>query len=55
MRAKAAGYRELARTTRDPVIHRELLSLAEEYEQLAAKAEQTVAGCQPPSGAALHA
>jgi hypothetical protein len=55
MRAKAAGYRALARTTRDSVIHRELLALAEEYEQLAAKAEQPLpTTCPPSSGAVLH-
>ena len=38
LRAKALGYRALAGTAGDPVIHRELLSLAEHYEQLAAEA-----------------
>jgi hypothetical protein len=38
-RAKALAYRALASTAGDPVIHRELLSLAEHYEQIAAKAE----------------
>jgi len=40
LRAKAVAYRALARTAGDPVIHRELLSLAEHYEQLAAEAER---------------
>lgn len=38
-RAKALAYRALASTARDPVIHRELLSLAEHYEEVAAEAE----------------
>jgi hypothetical protein len=52
-RAKAVGYRALARTTGDPVIHRELLSLAEHYEEMAADAERR----QPlrPAAAALRA
>jgi hypothetical protein len=53
-RAKAIGYRALARTTGDPVIHRELLSLAEHYEEMAEEAEQQP---RPPRAAAspLHA
>ncbi|HEX6841059.1 MAG TPA: hypothetical protein VF113_06015 [Stellaceae bacterium] len=38
-RAKALAYRALASTAGDPVIHHELLSLAEHYEQIAAAAE----------------
>jgi len=38
-RAKALAYRALASTAGDPVIHRELLSLAEHYEQMAVDAE----------------
>jgi hypothetical protein len=38
-RAKALAYRALARTAGDPVIHRELLSLAEHFEEIAAEAE----------------
>jgi hypothetical protein len=38
-RAKALAYRTLARTAGDPVIHRELLSLAEHFEEIAAEAE----------------
>ena len=54
LRAKALAYRALARTAGDPVIHRELLSLAEHYEQLAAAAEALP---MPPGTAAapLHA
>jgi len=45
LRAKAVGYRALARTAGDPVIHRELLSLAEHYEQTAAEAERPTLPC----------
>ncbi len=34
-RAKADEMRERAKTTRDPVAHKELLMLAEQYEMLA--------------------
>ena len=40
LRAKALAYRALAKTAGDPVIHRELLSLAERCEQLAAESER---------------
>jgi len=55
-RAKALAYRALASTAGDPVIHRELLSLAEHYEEIAAEAE--VGPLPMPRGAAaapLHA
>ena len=52
-RAKALAYRALARTAGDPVIHRELLSLAEHYEEIAAAAEQPVPVRAAPSP--LHA
>jgi hypothetical protein len=47
-RAKAVSYRALARTTTDPIIHRELLFLAEYYEDMAVEAERP----QPPRPAA---
>ena len=53
-RAKALAYRALASTAGDPVIHRELLSLAEHYEEIIAEAEPL----PRPRGAAaspLHA
>jgi len=52
-RAKALAYRALARTAGDPVIHRELLSLAEHFEQIAAEAEPPVPVRTRPSP--LHA
>jgi hypothetical protein len=52
-RAKALAYRALARTAGDPVIHRELLSLAEHYEEIAAEAEPPVPTRTGPSP--LHA
>jgi len=53
LRAKAVGYRALARTAGDPVIHRELLSLAEHYEQMAAEAERPT--LPRPTASALRA
>ena len=53
-RAKALAYRALASTAGDPVIHRELISLAEHYEQIAAEAEpRPIAPSAAPS--LLHA
>ena len=52
-RAKAVGYRALARTTGDPVIHRELLFLAEQYEQMAAEVERPT--LPRAAGSPLHA
>jgi hypothetical protein len=51
-RAKALAYRALARTAGDPVIHRELLSLAEHYEEIAAAAEPVPVRAAPSP---LHA
>jgi hypothetical protein len=42
LRAKALVYRALAETAGDPVIHRELLFLAEQCEQMLAEAERPV-------------
>ena len=53
LRAKALAYRALARTAGDPVIHRELLSLAEHFEAIAAEAEPPVPPRNGPSP--LHA
>jgi hypothetical protein len=47
-RTKAHAYRALAAKAGDPVIHRELLSLAEHYEEMAGEAERP----RPPRSAA---
>jgi hypothetical protein len=38
-RKKAAEMREKAKTAQDPVVHKELLSLAEQYDRLAKRTE----------------
>lgn len=38
-RKKAAEMRDKARTAQDPVVHKELLSLAEQYDHLARRTE----------------
>ncbi|HZB93762.1 MAG TPA: hypothetical protein VE397_20100 [Stellaceae bacterium] len=38
-RKKAGQLREKAKSARDPVVHQELLLLAEQYETLAKRAE----------------
>jgi hypothetical protein len=43
-RRKAAQLREKAKGARDPVVHQELLSLAEQYETLAKRAESETGG-----------
>jgi hypothetical protein len=43
-RRKAAQLREKAKGARDPVVHQELLSLAEQYETLAQRAESEAGG-----------
>jgi hypothetical protein len=43
-RRKAAQLREKAKGARDPVVHQELLSLAEQYETLAKRAESEAGG-----------
>ncbi|HUK00001.1 MAG TPA: hypothetical protein VLV85_17255 [Stellaceae bacterium] len=43
-RRKAAQLREKAKGARDPVVHQELLSLAEQYETLAKRAESETDG-----------
>jgi hypothetical protein len=49
LRAKALAYRALAKTAGDPVIHRELLSLAEQCEQAAAESERPMQPRAAPS------
>lgn len=55
LRAKALGYRALARTTGDPVIHRELISLAEHYDELAEAAEAERPRAPRAAPSPLHA
>ena len=43
-RRKAAQLREKAKGARDPIVHQELLSLAEQYETLAKRAESEAGG-----------
>ena len=38
-RAKAAEMRQRAKSTRDPVVHQELLFLAQQYDLLAQRAQ----------------
>lgn len=38
-RKKAADMREKAKTAQDPVVHQELLSLADQYDRLARRTE----------------
>ncbi len=51
-RDKAVDCRARAQTAGDPVIHQELLSLAERYERLAAEIEKFLGGPPLPSWAA---